>query len=244
MASGMFPIPGAILHLRRKTKRFACAVWCSVMATLPTITGVHRVAFNWRVSTSGPFATNVMHFLAGSMTPSALRTAIDANVTTGMWVGIALGTAVYQLQITPLDGVSATEVFTVSGSKWAGSNTAGEYSPASSFVVSFKTGTRGRRARGRIYLPFPLESQIASGVSSGAVSGAQTAWDNFRAAMNTATAPQVIATYGHSLHKTKTSGGGYTMTPVTWTATSYLVTSTTVESVLGTQRRRQSRLRV
>jgi hypothetical protein len=216
----------------------------SVMPPLPVISGVQRVAFNWRVGTSGPTATNVMHFKGASTDTLALKNLLNTTITTNMWFGVAIGTGVYEVEITPLDGTSATVVYPVSGGGWNGSLTATQHSPATATVVSFKTATRGRRARGRIYIPFQDEQVMNGGITTSSVTAAQTAWDTFRTAMATGTYPLVVASYGHSLHKTKTSGGGFTMTPVTWTPDSYPVTSIQVETTFGTQRRRQSRLRV
>lgn len=184
-----------------------------------------------------------MHFSAASTDTLALKNAIDANVTTAMWQGCSLGTGVYQLSITPLDGSSATQIYSVSGTKWAGGGTAADYIPAAAAVVSLRTAKRGRRYRGRVYIPYPSETLCANGSFTATPSSAQTAWDAFRSAMATALFPMVVATYGHSLHRTKNPGGGYTLTPVTWTPDSTPVTATTVEQALGTQRRRQSRLR-
>jgi len=213
------------------------------MATLPVINGVFRCAFSWRVGTSGPTAQNVMHFFGTSGDPVSLKNALNTNVTTGMWVGTATNCSIYQLSITPLDGTSATQVFSVAGTNWAGTGTPGDYSPATATVIRLTTANRGRQNRGRLYIPFQTEQYMASGINSTSVAANQTAWDNFRSAMKTAAFPMHIASYGHSLHRTKTSGGGYTLTPVTWTPHSNEVISSTVEVTYGTQRRRQSRLR-
>lgn len=214
------------------------------MPPLPTIDGIHRVAFSWRASLSGPFAANVMHFHGASSDPDGCKAAIDANVTSGMWPGVPTTCSVYQLAITPLDGSSATRLYPVTGAKWAGTATASGISPASAVVVSLKTAKRGRRYRGRVYLPFIDESAIAGGSLSVTPTAAQTAWDTFRSAMATSLWPLHIASYGRSFHKSGGKGAPITLTPVSWSAFSEPVTSCGVEQVLGTQRRRQSRLRV
>jgi hypothetical protein len=214
------------------------------MPPLPTINGIHRVAFSWRASASGPYAANVMHFYNASMDPDGLKTALDANVTTAMWAGCNNNVTCYQLTITPLDGTSATRLYTVSGSKWTGTGTASGIEPAASVVVSLKTANRGRRYRGRVYLPFPDEALVGDGSLTAATTTAQAAWDAFRTAMATASFPLHIASYGRSYHKTGGKGQPIVLTPVSWTAFSTAVTSITVEKVLGTQRRRQTRLRV
>jgi hypothetical protein len=185
-----------------------------------------------------------MHFKGASTDTLALKNALQANVTAAMWFGVGSGHGIYELQITPLDGTSATITYPVTGANWSGTIGTGDFSPATAAVVSLKTATRGRRARGRIYIPFQQEGNMNSGSATTATTAAQSAWDTFRAAMSTSLYPMVVATYGHSLHKHKdTSTGIITMTPVTWPPDSYPVTSTTVEGVFGTQRRRQSRMR-
>lgn len=214
------------------------------MPPLPTISGVHRVAFNWRAGASGPYATNVMHFKGASTDTLALKNALDANVTTAMWAGCGVATNVYQLQITPLDGSSSTMIYTVTGTKWAGPAGSTGLIPAACVIVSLKTATRGRRSRGRVYLPFTDEGNVSAGSLDSAPTAAQAAWDTFRTAMTTSLYPMVVASYGHGYHKTGGKGQPIVYTPYTWTADSYVVTSSTVERVLGTQRKRQSRLRV
>jgi hypothetical protein len=214
------------------------------MVALPVIAGIHRVAFQWRAAATGPFAVNVMHFYNPASDPDGLKTALDTNVTANMWVGASTATVIYQIAITPLDGTSATRLYTVTGTKWAGPSTPGDMIPAASIVVSLKTLERGRRRRGRIYLPFPIEGLCSNGVYTASLTTNQAAWDTFRSAMKTANWPLHVVSYGHSLHRTKTPGGGYALTPVTWTPDSRECVSSTVESTLGTIRRRQSRLRV
>jgi hypothetical protein len=213
------------------------------MAPLPVIDGIHRVAFQWRIGAGGQTAVNVMHFHGASVDPGGLRTAIDTNVTATMWTGIVSTAAVYQLTITPLDGASATQLFSVSGTKWAGTITGSDFVPQAAAIVSLRTALRGRRNRGRIYLPFYSEQNIQNGTVFGTLTAVQAAWDAFRAAMKTASWPLHIASYGHSLHRTRSPGGGYVLTPVTWPPVSNEVISSSYELNLGTQRRRQSRLR-
>lgn len=213
------------------------------MVALPNITGIHRVALTWRVGGTGPTAVNVMHFYNPAVDAVGLFNALNTNVTTAMWLGVMLNTSVTQVSITPLDGSSATQLFFPTGTKWAGTNASGDYSPATAPIISFKTAKRGRRYRGRLYFPFPAESVMGSGTNSIGVGTAQAAWDTFRAAMKTATFPLHIASYGHSLKRTKNPGGGYTLSPVNWTPGSEEVTSGTCETIFGTMRRRQTRLR-
>lgn len=213
------------------------------MAPLPTINGIMRVAFSWRYLASSTTAVNVMHFLAASTDTAALNTAINANVTATMWACISGQVSCYQLAITPLDGQSATITYAQTGTKWTGGAVAGDLLPSTATIVSLKTALRGRRNRGRLYLPYPTEGVATGGTYGGTLSSLQSAWDTFRGAMKTSSFPMHVASYGHSLHRHKNTDGSYTLTPVTWTATSNEVVATTVEGTFGTQRRRQSRLR-
>ena len=213
------------------------------MAPLPVINGIHRVAFEWRVGAAGATAANVMHFSGASVDPGGLFNALNTNVSATMWTGLGGDTAVVQVIITPLDGSSATQIFTPSGAKWAGASVAGDYLPSSAGVVSLRTAVRGRQNRGRLYIPFVLETVVSDGRFVGSLATVQAAWDTFRGAMKTASWPMHVASYGHGLHKHKNPDGSISLTPVTWTPHSNEVIANTYESALGTQRRRQSRLR-
>lgn len=213
------------------------------MVALPVIDGVHRVAIMWKYGASGPTAVNVMHFKGAAADPAGLWTALDANANANMWLQASSSMTAYQVAITPLNADGATQIFTPAGAKWAGVGTPGDYSPATAVVLSLRTAKRGRRYRGRLFLPFPTETNMTSGAYAAVIATQQSAWNTFRTAMTTATWPMHVASYGHSLHRTKNPGGGYTLTPVTWTPGSELVTAATIESAFGTMRRRQSRLR-
>lgn len=213
------------------------------MPPLPTISGVHRVSLEWRQGTSGPTAANVMHFHGASTDTNALYAALGSALSANCWLGIGSDCKIYQVAITPLDGSTATAIYNPTGAQWGGSGTPGDYIPSAAGVLSLRTLKRGRRYRGRVYVPFILEQVVSSGTFSASLSLAQTAWNTFLTSMAAASYPWHVATYGYSLHRTKNSGGGYTLTPVTWPPDSTPVQSVTYEQTLGTQRRRQSRLR-
>jgi len=237
------------LRLRRKQNVLIAVAHCNRykydagVVALPVINECTRVAFRWRIGSSGPTAVNVMHFGTASTDLDALNTALNANVSSAMWLHTVNLATVYELVMTPLDGTTATKLYTPTGAKWIGNYTGISYNLHTATVVSLRTQKRGRRYRGRLYLPFVAEDAATNGASTAAVTAGQTAWDTFRTSMATASFPLVVATYGHSLHRTKTSGGGYTLTPVTWPPEKTTVTSTTLEATFGTQRRRQSRIR-
>jgi hypothetical protein len=160
-----------------------------------------------------------------------------------MWAVTSLTASVYQLAITPLDGHTATQIYTVSGAKWSGGSASGDYLPSAAMVVSLRTSERGRQNRGRLFIPMVTETAVSNGSITASLTACQAAWDTFRANMTTALMPMHVASYGHSLHKHKNPDGSITYTPVTWAAHSNAVVSSAVETVLGTMRPRQSRLR-
>lgn len=193
------------------------------MPPLPIIADAYRVTLNW-VTASGANAVNVMHFLQSGTTAAAMAATVDAHVTSSMWAVQETGTHVTRLDVIKLDGSSATASLTVTGSKWAGTATAGDYIPQMAAVIKTQSLFRGRSKRGRVYTPFVAESQSTNGVlGGGAVAAGQAAWTAFLAAMIAAGAQPIVASYK--------------------LASQVPITEYTFESVAGTQRRRMSRLR-
>jgi hypothetical protein len=193
-----------------------------VTQPLPVITNVYRVAMVW-TGPGGQRATNVIHIRKASSNASAVATAVDANVTANMWQQVVNSASVTRLDVTPLDGSGATASLAVSGAKWTGTAGAVDAIPAFAEVVTLRTSLRGRSYRGRVYIPFIGESAQANGSMTG-TAAAQTAWTNFIVAMAAAAQSVVVASYLH--------------------ATAQDVTSAIIQTIGGTQRRRQSRLRV
>lgn len=191
------------------------------MPALPVIANVFRCAINWDDGASAR-AVNVMHFLSVTLTPAQIATALGAHIQANQ-----LGTMVGQAEartvdITPLDGTTATQRFALAN--WSGPLATGDYSPASAVLVKLTTALRGRSNRGRIFLPFPSESKISNGiVDATTVGNMTTAWLAFDNAMATAGATLQVTSYKH--------------------ANTHALTNISVENVLATQRRRQSRLR-
>lgn len=193
------------------------------MPALPIIADTYRVAFQW-VGQSGQSAISVLHFHKTGGTAAGVASDIDTNIAANMWTHTNTNTKVTALHVTPLDGSSSTFVLGVTGSKWAGTSGAADTSPASAVVVSLRTALRGRSNRGRIFLPFCTENVISDGsLLSANVAIGQAAWNSFLAAMVSPAAQLVVASYK--------------------LAQQHAVTSILYEQALGTQRRRQERLR-
>lgn len=188
---------------------------------LPVIADTYRVALNW-TGPSGTHAVNVIHLLKSGTTAASIASTMDANVTTNMWNNVSASAQVTSLQVTPLDGSSATYVLNTTGAKWTGPNVGTDFAPAVANVISLRSNFRGRSKRGRVYMPYQAEAGMSNGVN-GNTALSQTAWNNWLAAMIAAGAQPVIASYK--------------------LASQVPITAIIVESVLGTQRRRQSRLR-
>lgn len=196
------------------------------MAPLPTILDVYRVALNW--TCGGQNAVNVMHFhVAGGTTPSALIAHLDTAASVSMWNSTIAAATVLDLQVTPLDGTTATQTFAPpTPGHWQGGGGGTEWSPATAAVIKMITAVRGRSYRGRLFLPFTAENEMVNGfVRSLILPGMQTAWTNFVTSLNALT-PAVsltVASYKLSV------------------ATNVLLAGP--EPTLATQRRRQTRLR-
>lgn len=166
---------------------------------------------------------NVLHFVSATPNASVLTGKLEAHVTQAMWGCMSQGTSCGSLTLTPLDGNGSSVVYgTSGGTKWAGASASGSVIPQVAALVSHRTGVRGRSFRGRTYLPFVVESLSEVGkLDATTKTSMQTAWTAFVAAMAADTAPLCIASYK--------------------LASQALVTTSTVESNLATQRLRQPR---
>jgi len=204
---------------------------------LPVIPFTWRVTLNWQDDTTGQIAANVLHIrnTGGDNDDDALTSVLDAAVDSQQWDPMADAWEMKFFEMLALDGVSTTAVHVPANPLvWQG-HTGGQYDPAVSCVISLRTGVRGRANRGRIYLPSPAESQRGYGrLTDGSETTAAAAWANFLNDLNTgvggSTWELVVASYDR-----KHNGLGAHATPVS---------GLTVEPVLATQRRRQSRLRI
>lgn len=160
---------------------------------LPTINHVCRVAVTGALPPGGRWA-NVWHldYTGGGWPAGANITAMEAlfvRIYSGAafgagspWFSYAnAGTTVDKITVTPLDGASASTVFTPALSAPGGNTPLGPAEVAC--VLSMKTPFRGRSYRGRVYLPTPYITQLNGGIINPAVvtailaqvNGAQTA---------------------------------------------------------------------
>jgi hypothetical protein len=160
---------------------------------LPVIPDVWRIACTWR--TASQHAVNVIHVLdnTGTRDDAAVISYFDAAWQSGQFETVSSGAQLQQYDIIPLDGVSATTTFPVSGPTGGGGS---EWIPASAFLVSLQTGLRGRDHRGRIFVPFTAETKQNDGVIS-VTSGTtlQGHWDSWRDTLEGSDLPLVVASY-------------------------------------------------
>lgn len=201
-----------------------------VSIPLPVIPDVYRVTLNWVSSANSQIAANVMHFKMVTGNELSVKNAIDANVTAGMWQVVMQTSRVQSLSIIKLNGVNATVSFPVTGAKWAGSVSTQDFNPALSVIVKHMTGLRGRDNRGRTYLPMCGDASLDFGAVNGTNPATMNAaWAAFLSAMTSAVCLPVVAAYDRA-H----AGAG---------AHDSLIIQYLAETVIGTQRRRQQRLR-
>lgn len=193
------------------------------MPPLPVIADVFRVSLHW-TGVNGLSAENVMHFRASGGTASGLNTALQAAMSAAMWGPVASSAAIDSANILELDGSSGGQEFVwAADAKWTGQQ-ATETMPGVAAVVKHVTGLRGRDRRGRTYVPLIAEGAQASGLLLAAIPIAMTtAWENFRVAMAAANFVPVVASYLNGFATT--------------------ITQYFPESAVGTQRRRQGRVR-
>lgn len=191
---------------------------------LPVIANTYRCTFNW-TNYLGVAPRNVIHVQGTAVSVTDVAEAVVNALQTHQFEGMNGSFVLHSLDALPLDGTSAS-ASVPGGGYSSGTSPSGEFSPASAIVVSLRTGVRGPRGRGRVYIGPVNEGIMADGQIPGANATEITAaWDAFRAALlaGTPALSLVVASYTH--------------------ADANVVGSNICETVLGTQRRRQDQLR-
>jgi uncharacterized protein YfiM (DUF2279 family) len=171
---------------------------------------------------------NVIHILdkTGTAIASDIAVEMDAAADASLWNEVVPSASVTDIAVTPLDGVTATSHYVpATPGNWVGQNGA-DFAPAAAQVIKLGTGLRGRSHRGRVFVPFQNQLAYTDGLlSSGTAAARSTSWQDFNDDM---------AGGAHNLAITIAS---YKL------ATQQPVVSFNCELPLGTQRRRQGRLR-
>lgn len=186
------------------------------------IAGCFEVVLPW-LGYQGVKPRNVLHFHSATGTVAQLAADLSTNLTDTMFLPMHTGQFLNSVIITPMDGSTASAEFPITQRKGGGT---GEVSPASAAIVSLRTGVRGSKGRGRVYIGPCTESEVQNGLLAGAdAANMTTAWNTFSAAMTAAAGvfDLAVASKKHAI--------------------AYPVTSLHAEAVIGTQRRRQSQLR-
>jgi hypothetical protein len=200
---------------------------------LPVIPNTFRCALKW--ATPSGTAVNVIHILAGdgTSTPTSIFEALDDAVTVGMWAPVFGSCSITGVDVTPLDGVSATTSFSTGApAKWSGSS-GGEALVAPAAIIKLTTAVRGRNRRGRIFLPGISSNAFQNGfIVDGSDVTATIAWNTFQNTL-AADAPAGFAVVVASYDRRHGGVGAHAQ----------IVTTFLCEPAAGTQRRRQGRLR-
>lgn len=210
------------------------------MAVLPVIANTWRCSIQGTQTNGGSFV-NVVHMRwkgAGTPTSSDITT-LDTSLIR-LWAGTDYSsghpwlyqcpstTKLVQATYLPLDGTGlAYSVAHTNAGAGAGSSLPQECAP----VLTLRTNYRGRRYRGRIYFPAPVQAATsADGTLTAAVATATVAQWNGMVAAVTANWEPVVASYGHSITKAG---------PVSWSPFATTITAATMDVFVDVQRRRK-----
>lgn len=210
---------------------------------LPVIAGTVRVSVQG-TTPGGQQWVNVHHarYATGASNPGPTEiTAFDA-LFVKFYIGPAIGGGVFvlgscrsacklvQITYTPLDGVSNSLVIphAASGASATATNAPNEVAQ----VLTLRTGTRGRRYRGRIYLPpFSSDNYDGNGQLNSAQAGVIiTQYNGMKASLGAAQWEVGVASYGHG-----TDHG----VPTTWSPFFTPITTVTMDLAADVQRRRK-----
>lgn len=218
---------------------------------LPVIQGVVRCAVVGTTHGGGPWV-NVWHweYALGASTPG--KTEIDAlhPVFFRFYSGTAYGTGlpwlnacsasttIQRIDYTILNGTALGYTKTASASGTGGASTMPAECAA---VLTLRTDVRGRRYRGRIYLPAPISASSSLAADGTIATTTVNAALNQAAGMVTAAAAvqwrPVVASYGKSL--VNDPSDPHDKIPVTWTPFATPITSFTMDNRFDVQRRRK-----
>jgi hypothetical protein len=193
----------------------------------PTIPGLYRISILWG-TLAGLTPVNVFHVFKAGSNEAAIGTDVAAAILAGtspnnMFAPMTSNIAAQSLHVTELNGTSPGIDHSLLGSGISGGST-GEYLPQVAAVASFKTAQKGARGRGRMYVGPVTESSATNGVlASSKQTEMLSAFGAFETSLAGASIDFVVASYAHADYN--------------------VVTSVRIDTLLGTQRRRQDQLR-
>jgi hypothetical protein len=179
-----------------------------------------------------------MHFFSSTLTSDQVITALNGAVKPGMFQAVHAGMTTVNLVGTELDGVAPSVERSFTAGNWLGA-ALGEPQIAPCIIITLKTTQRGRRHTGRVFLGSITEDDTVGGSLLAATQTImQAAWTTFVADATGAGIPLHVTSYGYTRKPGDPDDGRVDFAP----STAPVVTAT-VQTILGTQRRRQSRLR-
>jgi hypothetical protein len=148
------------------------------MPPLPIIADTYRVTFNWR-GPAGQGPRNVLHFRSAAHNEEQLAQALEDHFTDNMWALVTDSLHMDSISVLKLDGTSPVWVHAVTSAHATGGR-GGDYVPGYSAVLSLHTALRGRRNRGRVFLPYLPEGSMVDGrITDTNRPACATAWATF-----------------------------------------------------------------
>jgi len=171
------------------------------MPPLPTIADVYRVTLHWSNTFSGQpvEALNVLHFRTSEHDEEAISSIVASNLAAHAdeaLCGLSTAYTLTGIDVIPLDGTSATQAFTMTGTSGQGGS---DYIPQGAGCVSLHTGIRGPKGRGRIYVGPWAEAQTSSGDLGGNADLLATGWSAIKEALDGLELFLVVASYVHGV---------------------------------------------
>jgi hypothetical protein len=164
-----------------------------------------------------------MHFHNTDGDETHLHNSITTHWNANQSHNVSARARIQTIQITQLDGTSGAVGFPGAGTNTVGGGSA-ENIVEGCTLVRFHTNRKGAQGRGRLYLPFLPEDAVSGGKLLGSnLSAPVTGFQTFQSALKDDGYDQVVASYTHNAI--------------------YTIISTTVDPVMGVQRRRLARLR-
>ena len=209
---------------------------------LPTIAGVVRASAAGDCLGGGRWS-NTWHYRRvdlGSASPAAIA-SLHAELLvfyTALFSTLyCTGTKLEKIDYTPLDGSSGA--FSLPGGVDGADTVTNQLPPEVSPVITIRTGDRGRRSRGRIFLPPPSKGNVQSGRLTSTAIGIYTAATT---ALLAAAGPigweLGVASYGKSVKLDRTVRPARRVETL-WTAFFTVATAITMDDLLDVQRSRK-----
>lgn len=208
---------------------------------LPQIAGVVRCAVRGLTSNNTEWV-NVHHmqYAGGASQPGSTEVANLDPILLRFYTGAAIGAgtawstkmvntaSIEQIDYTLLDGTSIGWTY----SHHTMGAVAGGLPPECAPVLTLLTGKRGRRYRGRVYLPALATNGIdtAGNISSTVMSNTAAQYDGMIPLLAAAQWAPVVASYGV---------GSYHGVPTTWTPFATPITNSRMDKYMDVQRRRK-----